>query len=241
MVVNWMADTYVPPGVFRHAVLAAFGVVIAYTILRGGRAAWLFALLAFVPWAGAIAASALLDRPLLLDRCFVFAHVGLLGLWGVAWQTLPGVVPRLAFGWLIASTTLSGLCDFVAAVPREPPAWAEVADALRGRVADTDTFLLSDFREVNRFRYYTTQAGLPWLRVLARVPDGGGGHVVHKASLTTDEMLPSSRPWPQEYPGRVWRVVPGTGVSLAPVPGMAVRWQQTFAGGGDAVTVTLYD
>jgi hypothetical protein len=182
-----------------------------------------------------------LDRPLLLDRCFVFAHVGLLGLWGVAWPTLPGVAPRLAFGWLIASATVSGLWDFVAAVPREPPAWAEVADALRDRVADTDTFLLNDYREINRFRYYTTQADLPWLRVLARVPDRGAGHVVHRASLTADEILPNSKPWPQEYPGRVWRVASGAAAPPAPVQGKATRWQQTFTGGGVTVTVTLDD
>jgi hypothetical protein len=241
MVVNWMADIYVPRGVLQHGLLAVFSGVIALTLVRGGRAGRLFALLAFVPWVGAITASVVLGRPLVLDRCFVFAHVGLLGLWGVAWQALPGLVPRLAFAWLIASTTLGGLCDFVAAVPGEPPAWAAAADSLRGRVADTDTFLLSDYREINRFRYYTTQAGLPWLRVLAQVPDGGAGHVVHRASLTADEMLPDGSPWPAAYPGRVWGVAAGAVVPPAPVRDRAARWWQTFASGGDTVSVTVLD
>jgi hypothetical protein len=241
MIVVWMADGLVPAGVIQKALLAAYGAVITLTLLRGGRAAGLFALLALVPWVGAVAASALLDRPLVLERCFVFAHVGLLGLWGVAWQALPWQGLRLAFLWLVASTTLGGLCDFVAGVPREPPAWAVTADALRGRVSAADVVFLDDYRDLNRFRYYTTQAGLPWLRALARVPDAGAGHVVHRAAISDDEILPDNPSIQGLTPGRIWQVADNAVWATLPVPGKSVRWQQKFESGGAVLIAVLYE
>jgi hypothetical protein len=242
MVVVWMADCHIAGGIVQKTLLAAFFAVISLALIRGGRAAWLFGLLAFVPWAGAIMASALMDRPIMLERCFVFAHVGLIGLWGVAWQVLPGLVSRLAFAWLIASTTVCGLCDFVAGVPGQRPPWVMVTESLRGRVDESDVFLIQDYRDLNRFRYYTTQAGFPWLHALARVPNGGAGHIVHRAAISTDEMIPAKDPWPNSYPGRVWWIISGSMTPpLPPAPGMSSHWQQTFTGGGGAVTVVLYD
>jgi hypothetical protein len=102
-------------------------------------------------------------------------------------------------------------------------------------------FLIDDYREINRFRYYTKQAGLPWLDVKARVNPFQKGHVVHLASLDGNEVYWSEDElWPHAPP-RVWRVSFSSDWPHTPVPGRKLTLLRTFKGAGMSFTVALYE
>jgi hypothetical protein len=203
--------------------------------------AWFFLLQAALPWGCALAASWLWDRPLVLDRCLLFAQVGLFGLWGVTWSCLRGWPARIWLACFLGLPCLYGLSERLREMPGRPPALAEAANFLAEYYRDGDVILIQDYREVNRVRYYAAQAGLREVDVRAPFnPLGQAGHVVHLASLDSQDIFFSQEELLATVRGRVWRGGEEMGWETAP-PGMRRVLRHDFdGGGGTRYTLTLY-
>lgn len=241
MFVAWLLDADFVAAAWRSAVVILISAFILVALLRGVRAAWLFALPAFTPWAAALAYASASGRPILLERYLLFAHVSLLGLWGVTFDALPGRALKFAFAWLLGTTTVYGLAVYLARATAEPPVELVAFHALEHRLRPDDWFALADYRELNRVRYYAKRAGLPRLRLVARVPELGHGHVTHQATLTPDEMFASLSDVMHAAPGRVWLFARDDENAHAPSTNKVEAYRVTFRSAGASLTARLYE
>lgn len=241
MLFSWMTGMAYPGPIEARFVLMVLAGLIAWTVWRGGLAGWFFFLQAFVPWAAVLLIAQTGGPSLLQDRYLVFAQVSLFGLWGVTWQVLPNFPSRILVAGFLLSMCLTGLGQYLAALPTQPAASAVAADWLKDHAQADDLFLLQDYREINRFRYYTTVASLPWLDVRARLSPFQKGHVVHVASLEGREIYWSEDElWPAA-PRRVWRVSQEPAWPHTPVPGRKPTLARTFTSGPTMVTLVLHE
>jgi hypothetical protein len=240
---SWAAGCDYPGALEARLLLLLLGGILAWTVWRGGRAAWLFFLLAAIPWACALGLSYLSGRPIHLERCLVLAQLGLLVLWGVTWWRLPGALERLLLACVVGLPSLWGLGNALAELPEEPPALQQAAAFLRQEYQPGDVVLATEAGELNRLRYYAAQAGLHDLD--ARCPFNplfNGGHVVHVASLeardvywTEEEVVAGPAP-------RIWRGSDVEAVTRRPPPGMKLLLARTFQGGGNTrYTLALFE
>jgi hypothetical protein len=215
---------------------------IVWTLWRGGWPAWFFFLQAVVPWACLILLSLCGGQSLLRERYLVFAQVGMFGLWGVAWRILHGWSERLLLAGVLSSTCVYGLVNHLCNRSTDPPALADAVKWLRGHYHEGDLFVMEDYREINRFRYYTVQAGLPWLDVRSHVAPFQKGHVVHVASLESHEVYwAEDELWPAA-PRRIWRVSNSRLWSHTRVPNRKPTLTRTFTGSrGAALTLVLHE
>jgi hypothetical protein len=251
MFFTWVTGMVSPPDLQSRLWLGLLGAIAVWTLWRGGRAAWFFFLQAAIPWVCTIVISLYGGQSLLQERYLVFAQVGLFGFWSVTWRTLPNWPLRLLLAGVLGSTCVIGLVEYFSRMPAGTPAIVQAAAFLKEQTPSPvaplpegegrDLFLIDDYREINRFRYYTKQAGLPWLDVKARVSPFQKGHVVHLASLDGNEVYWSEDElWPHAPP-RVWRVSFNPDWPHTPVPGRKLTLLQTFKGAGMSFTVALYE
>jgi hypothetical protein len=239
---SW-AVGYDYPGVLEaRLMLLLLGGFLAWTVWRGGRAAWLFFLLAAVPWACSLGLSFLAGRPVFLERCLVLAQFGLLGLWGVTWWGLPGTPERLLVACVIGLPSLWGLGNALAELPAEPPALQQAATFLRQEYRPGDIVLIDNAGGLNRLRYYAAEAGLGDLDVRCPfIPPFDGGHVVHVASLEGPDVYGNEEEVIAAAASRIWRASEGGSVPSAPA-GMRLLIDRTFQGGGKTrYTLALFE
>jgi len=239
---QWLSGTEGPELWPARAWLSLLGAIIAWTLWRGGAPAWFFFLQAFVPWVCVIAVYSLGTVSLLQLHYFAFAQAALLGLWGVAWAVLPGWPQRGLLIVVLGLPLVWGLVEYRRQLPDGPPALAHAAAFVKETYQEGDWFLVEDHRKLNLFRYYTTEAGLPWLTVKCRLSLFQKGHVVHVASMDASEFCWSEDDLWRAGPGRVWLVsFSATGPHRAP-PGRRLALQRVFDGAGETkCTLALYE
>src|SRR5262249_34669825 len=147
---------------------------------------------ATIPWIASIAFSLATGRSIFLERCLIFAQIGLFGAWSVAFRNLPRTWTRLMFCCLVAVPTIYGTASYFWRLPSQPPALEKVAGVLAAEYRPGDVVIVDSPGEVNRIRYYAARAGLRQIDVKCkRTWEGGSGHVVHLASLEPADIYSS--------------------------------------------------
>ncbi len=225
---SWSAGmTYPGAWEFRAwlAFLAALGLWLA---VRGGWLAWFFLLQAGLPWAASLGLSASSGRSIFIERYLVFAHVSLLGLWGLAWSRLPGLPERLALGGIVLLPCLIGLCTALEKVPDAPPAIQEAGEYLHD-AARPDDVLVGSHQDLFRLLCCASRSDAPLPRLLSRVD------VFHPNTQMdyTPALRPEEMAWPDadtapDPPARCWT----TSAAHPPFPKMKLHSERAFHGGG---------
>src|SRR5439155_10621749 len=128
--------------------LSLLAALVLWTLCKGGRAAWFFFLQACLPWLGVIVVWEVTGRSLLQTRYFVFAGVGLFGLWGMVWHLLPGMAPRAVVFLGLGLPVILGLAEHLRQTPQQTPALAQCAAWLKDHYREDDLFLLDDYRDI---------------------------------------------------------------------------------------------
>jgi hypothetical protein len=231
----------VPGEVLACEVTVAIGVT--WLLVRGGVAAWFFALQAAAPWALSLGLSAVSSRPIFLDRYLVFAHFFFIGLGSVLWTTLPSLSARLAAAYLLASSCVYGLGSYLAALPASPPALAHAAAFLKTKYRAGDMIYTECPGALNQLRCYATEAGVTAVDVRCTIDVlAGKGHIPHVASLESRDVLPADffsqpRAW-----RRLWVAGDAGGGGQPLDPSMFLVLTETFVGGGGTFyALALYE
>lgn len=211
-------------------------------LLRCDRGAWFFFLLGAVPWASSVTLSLTSGQSILMARYLTFAHLGLLGFWGIVYARLPGWTPRLLLAGWLGVYILWGLHATAQQWPAEPPALAAAADFLRQQARPGDLFLTDGASAVNRLRYYVSQAGAEGLRIQCQAsPLGTDGHITHIASLSAEDFFWEDDNWARRGIRRVWKCS-AAGGSSPPRAGWKEVERHTFTGGGNThYELALYE
>jgi mannosyltransferase len=163
---------------------------IVWMVARADRGGLFFLLQASVPWVLGLAISAWSGRPIFLQRCLFFAQLFLFAFWGIVWDRLPGLVPRLGLGCFLCALSLFNLETIREQWPTRPPALANAVAFLRDHYQDGDVVLTARPSAVNRLRYYAAQAGMRTISVRCILsPFQPPGHIVHLGSLQAADIL----------------------------------------------------
>lgn len=227
---SWATGCEDPGPLAAGVWLVLTAAVAVCAVWRGGPAGLFFCLLALLPWLGSIGFSTLSGRPIVLGRYFVFAHVGLLGLWAVAWERFRGLGERAFLVGLLVPPCLFGLWQTFADIPDGPPAVAQAARALAQDYRPGDVVLVESPGDLTIVRYYAARAGLPHLEARCVVRASGGGHVSHLAALAAAEAIPSEDALFPLPAGRLWRAGTRYGGWLRAPRGMEEGTCRYFAG-----------
>jgi mannosyltransferase len=168
--------------------LLACTVWMACRVDRGG---FFLLLQASVPWVLSLSLSAWSGRPIFLERYLLFAQFSLFAFWGIVWDRLPGLLPRLGLACCLCALSVSSLMMARAQWPTRPPTLAEAAAFLCNHYQEGDVVLTSDPKALNRLHYYAAQAGMPVIPVRCLIsPFQPQGHsVIHLGSLQTEDVL----------------------------------------------------
>jgi mannosyltransferase len=231
-------DGAVPAGVlFASVALAA-----AYGILRGGQATWFFLLQAGLPWFLSLGLSLLGGRSIFVERYLLFAHFFFLGFIGVVWSAIPYRAARILVGCWIASTALWGVGDRLARYPENVPPVVSAMKELRRHYGAGDLVLVETPTEVNRLRYYASQAGLNSVNIRCEIDSfGKDRRFSHIAALTNEDVLWNRSGAVEQPEQRLWRLSEG-GEDAGAVP----RRMRKFAdyrseeNAGGKWTLTVY-
>jgi hypothetical protein len=184
----WASGTTVPGNAERW-VLAGLAVVALFvTVWSCRRAQWFFLLQALVPWEFALGISLYTGRSILLDRCLVFAHLGLVGYVAVLWAHTPGLVGKGAFAWIVGSIVAAGAFEKLSQTPAAPSAVELAMQRLAEEHRPGDVVVVDGARYVNVALYYARRAGIADVKVVAQGYPFAKGHQVHVASLAAEEL-----------------------------------------------------
>src|SRR5579884_696922 len=207
-------------------------VCIAWIVCRADRGGFFLLMQASVPWALSLVFSAWSGRPIFDERYLLFAQFFLFAFWGVVWDRLPGLVPRLGLGCFLCVLSLSNLEMIRQQWPTRPPALSVAAAFLRVHYQEGDIILTSSPGALNCLLYYTAQAGVPSIPIRCIVdPFQPPGHVLHLGSLQAEDVLWPDLSFQSSGVRRVWKLRDETeGVTL---PGEHWREvsQWSFGGG----------
>jgi mannosyltransferase len=205
---------------------------IVWMVVRADRGSLFFLMQAGAPWVLSLALSSWSGRPIFHERYLFFAQFFLFAFWGVVWDRLPGLAPRLGLGCFLCALSVSTLATVREQWPTRPPALAGAAAFLRDRYRDGDVVLTGSPSALNRLRYYAAQAGMPTIQVRCLLsPFQPPGHIVHISSLQAEDILWLGSP-PQPHPGnRVWSLAE----TNAATPSLGERWREVsrWRFGGD--------
>jgi hypothetical protein len=239
---EWLIGMRLQESLISITMAGLLGILIVWTLWRGGAAAWFFFLQAFVPWVCVIAVQFFTHTSLLQLHYFVFAHAALLGLWGVCWQIMSGWKTRTLLAVVLGVPMVWGFVEYHKQLPHGPSALAKASAFVKEHYSESDWFFLDDHRKVNLFRYYTMDAGLPWVAVKCHLSPFRDGHIVHIASLEGSEVC-----WSENYiwdnaPSRVWCVQTSDAHANRPAQNWRLLLQQVFNGAaGTKCTLMLYE
>jgi mannosyltransferase len=215
---------------------------VAWMVWRADRASLFFLMQASVPWALSLILSAWSGRPIFHERYLVFAQFFLIAFWGVIWDRLPGLVPRLGFGCFLCALSLLSFETTREHWPTRPPALATAAAFLRDHYRDGDVVLTDSPSALNRLRYYAAQAGRPAIPARCLVsPFQAPGHIVHLGSLQAEDVLWNGFTTEPHPVRRVWRLTGANAAMLSPGEGAREVLRQCFGDGGDQYQLVLFD
>lgn len=196
---------------------------IVWMVARADRGGLFFLLQASVPWVLGLAISAWSGRPIFLERYLFFAQLFLFAFWGIVWDRLPGLVPRLGLACFLCTLSLFNLESVREQWPTRPPALATAAAFLRDHYQDGDVVLTGSPFELNRLRYYAAQAGIPTIQVRCILsPFQPAGHVCHLCSLQAEEILWTGFSSESNCPRRVWTLAE----TNAAMPLVGEHWRE---------------
>jgi len=211
-------------------------VCVGWTLVGRDAAAWFFLLQAALPWGFAIMLSIVWKRSIFYDRYLSFAQWALLCYWGTVCARLPGWPVRFVLGSFIAASAVAGIDWRVLESGGSRPPLAQAGEFLKQHAKPGDQVWVAGAAEVNRVRYYASQAGLPNLWVRCHVSLGQKGHIVHLSSLCGEDILESDAA--QNPPERFWQA--GDSRSYPPA-GTKQILEATFRDGIAQYTVALYE
>jgi hypothetical protein len=162
-------------------------VCVGWTVLGWDAGGWFFLLQAALPWGCAITLSVLWKRSIFYDRYLSFAQWALLCYWGTVCARLGDWrrgtsgdacatgAARLVLGAFIAASAVAGTDWNVSRTGGLHPPLAQAGEFLKEHARAGDQVWVSGAAEVNRVRYYASQAGLPNLWVRGHVSLGQRG------------------------------------------------------------------
>jgi mannosyltransferase len=205
---------------------------IVWIMGRGDRGGLFVLMQASVPWALSLILSSWSGRPIFHERYLFFAQFFLFAFWGIVWDRLPGLVPRLGLGCFLCALSLSSLETVREQWPSRPPALAEAAEFLRDHYQNGDVVLTNSPSALNRLRYYAAQAGMPAIQSRCILsPFQSAGHIVHLGSLQAEDILwrgLTSEPYAAR---RIWILAEAS----AGMPSPGDQWREvsrwSFGGG----------
>ena len=207
---------------------------IVWMVCLADRGGLYFLIQASLPWALCLTISAWGGRPIFHERYLVFAQFFLFAFWGIVWDRIPGLVPRLGLGCFLCALSLSGMATVREQWPSRPPALAAAAAFLRDHYQDGDMVLTNSPSAVNRLRYYAAQAGMPTITARCILsPFQPPGHVVHLGSLQAEDVLWNGLSSESHAGRRVWTLAE----SNAGTPLPSDHWREvsrwSFGGGSN--------
>ena len=186
---RWAVGADLAPWVAAAAALAVVAsLAVAGWTSRAGR---FLALQATAPWILGLTVSVATGRPLVLERCMVFAQAFLLCAWGVTMARLPRATLRAAAAAVLVLAVAGGLLATVEAYPAAPPAMATVARFLKRQGAEGDLAVVESPRALNKLRYYARQAQAAGLDIRCTLPERVplAPHLSHVVSLAEGDAI----------------------------------------------------
>jgi len=231
---TWSAGTTYQGQAVARLWLAVAGVAVVWALWRSALPATFFLIQAFAPFVFSITLSMASGRSIFYEHYLVFGNLFWLGFLGLVVDRLPGWPERLTVGTVLLAAAATGLVEVLAELPAQPPAVAQAAGFLTEHARPGDEVWASNAWELNRLRYYLSQAGSTDLKVRCHHSFAGEGHMIHIASLRAEEVI-----WRQEaeaLPGRLW--VAGKSQAFAPLEMELVR-EEKFDAGRDYYTLVL--
>jgi hypothetical protein len=222
--------------------IAILALLTIWTLWYAPVGASFFLLQACVPWILSLAISAYSGQSIFVERYLAFSQVFLLGLWSFTWCLLPGIVERIVLSCFLGISALVGLWPVVNELGDKPPAIASAAEFLHSFYEGGDLILVDAPRDVNRLRYYATQAGLQHIKVCCTIDSSSkGAHVPHLASLSPDDLLSIEPDSLSATTTRLWQACDHEG-GLYPPNGMKTVLKKSFEGGNDTrYNLVLYE
>lgn len=214
---------YYDPMDFRWWIFFLFACI-AWIMGKADRGGLFILLQASLPWGLSLALSAWSGRPIFYERYLFFAQFFLFAFWGIVWDRLPGMLPRLGLACCLCTLSVSGLMMARKQWPTRPPTLAEAAAFLCNHYQDGDVVLTGDPKALNRLYYYAAQAGMPMIAAHCLIsPFQPAGHsYIHLGSLRAEDILWTGLSSEPHNARRIWTL---TGADAAmPLPGE--RWRE---------------
>ncbi len=201
----WLTGVTCEPSTYSRLWMVFTVGVGGWMLWHGSRVAWFFFLQALVPWVCTLGYFLVFGRSLLVDRCLVFSLVGLFGFWAVTLCELCHSATRVLLCGVLMLPCLIGLFSHLAGMPTDSLPIEQAAAWLCSHYRHGDVFVVDDYRDINRVRYYCLRSGLPWLEIRALVDPFHRGHLVHIATLSGEEIYWGAMDQ-QRSQGRTWQV-----------------------------------
>ncbi|MCI0638700.1 MAG: glycosyltransferase family 39 protein [Gemmataceae bacterium] len=224
---SWATGLDLAPDWEGDAFLLVWLACAGYLVFYAGWTGWFFLVQAAVPWVMCIAYSELTGRSIFLERCLAFANFALLCFIGISWARVPNYMIRVGLAAFFGATTVFGLLNKVSTWCFETPAIAQAAKHLKENYREGDVIWAEGAADVNRMRFYLAQEGLREVNLRCHyTPQFGRGHVVHVASLTSDDVFWGSHPEGK----RIWKCGPRSELGGHLVPGMSETWRRSYEG-----------
>ena len=203
---TWTSGRTPTSSVEAHAWFAVVGLVLLFTLCRGGPGARLFVVSAATPWLLSVGVS-LATRSIFVERYLVFAQVPMLCSLGVTWRCLPGFSSRVVLATVLIGTFGSGLVDYMRQLPDHPNNLAEAASFVQMHSQAGDVFLVEDACEVNLFGYYLARSQVKdvtvrTLHTSARIDRLHFGSCL--LSLSPSDIYPATGQSNSRFPQRHW-------------------------------------
>lgn len=206
---------------------------VVWMFWRADRGGVFFLLQASLPWFLSLALSVWGGRPIFHERYLVFAQFSLFGFWGIVWDRLPGLIPRLGLGCFLCALSVSGLWMIREKWPTRPPALAAAVAFLRDHYQTGDVVLTASPSALNRLRYYAAQAGMPVIQARCLLsPFQPLGHVVHLGSLQPEDILWQGLSSESLAAPRLWTLTDAN--AAMPLPGDYWREVSRWNFGGES-------
>jgi hypothetical protein len=193
-------------------VIAVLGAASLAVVLARDRAGHFFLLQMAAPWVFGVGYSVFSGSAILQIRYLEFAHVSMLGLFGVVIVLLRRLPLRIG-----VASALGALCVYAAAglmtsLAREPPTVVEALRLVQREHRPGDLILVGSQKSVNRLRYYARSIGFDGIDVrcvFERSRYEGGGSITHIASLDESDLILDDVWNPADF-SRIWRVFDST-------------------------------
>ena len=202
--VEWTTGIQHPTSIEGWLILLALGAACVSVARWRDRAGWFFAVQAVVPWLLCLAIGKVAESPIFQIRYMVLSQVAMFGLGAVVSLRSSTVLRGCLLATIVGSTVLSSV-EYSASIPAQLPASGEAMRFVQQHYEAGDVIVASSQRTVNRLLYYSSRVGMSNVDVRCVIHEDSGGHVVHMASLTDNQIIWGDQ-WSDFTPPRLWHV-----------------------------------